>query len=235
MYRITMLLAAGMLTMQANAQSGFYLAPSIGAGMSGVKQNYFSIDHKNGFSPDSKAIFSYNARLGVGYNYKKWRLETGLQYSVTGYKIEMIFLGIDFPSGPAGTTETRYQHLSVPLRLGYSIRLSDRLHFVPYAGILASYNMGARTITEIPGSLKSDYRWKSKDFKNQFNSIAVWGNLALQLEYKTSDRISIFGGPSAQYMISNFLKTPDNALYKASDRQYSVHIDLGVKIGLTRS
>lgn len=235
MYRMTMLLTAGILTMQANAQSGFYLSPAIGAGMSGVKQNYFSIDQKNGFSPDSKVILSYNAQLGVGYRYKKWRLETGLQYLVTGYKYEDIFLGIDFPTGPAGTTETRYQHLAVPLRLGYSISLSDRLHLVPYAGIAASYNMGARTITDIPGSLKSDYRWKSKDFKNQFNSISVWGNLALQLEYKTSDRISIFGGPSAQYMISNFLKTPDNAVYKASDRQYTINMDLGVKIGLTKS
>lgn len=235
MQRTIVLLAAGMLATQAYGRNGLYLSPSLGAGISNVKQNYFSIDQNGGYSPDAKSIFSYNAGLGIGYEYKNWRLETGLQYLLTGYRYEGLVLGSNILNSESGTAETRYQHLSVPLRLGYSIKLGERFHFVPYAGITASYNMGARSIDKLPGLPVADYRWKSENFKGQYKSISVWGNLALQLEYKTSDRISIFGGPSAQYMVSNFLKTPDNAIFKASDRPYTIYMDLGVKIGLTGS
>ena len=234
MYRMTTMLALGMLSFQASARNGFYISPSIGAGISSQKQKYFSPDQIS-YSPDTKNAFSYNAQLGIGYSYKKWRLETGLQYAVTGYKYTDIILGINFPDMGEGTIETRYQHLSLPLRIGYTVGLSDKLSLAPYAGIIASYNLGARTVTKFSPEPKSDYRWQSKDFKNYYNSSSLWGNLALRLEYKVNNRLSILGGPTVQYMISNFMKIPDGAIYKASERMFLVNMDFGVKYNLAKS
>lgn len=232
MQRTIALLALGMLALPAYAQNGLYLSYSAGAGMSNVKQNYFWVGNPNGHNPVTDAVFNYNLQLGVGYQYKKWRLETGLQYAVTGYKLSGITLSSNFPNSGEGTSETFFNHLSVPLRLGYAIKLSDKLSLVPYAGIMVGYNFGARTITELPGEPKSDVRWASKDFKDRYQSVSVWGNLALHLEYKVSKRVALFGGPSVQYMISNFAKVPSNAAFKASDRPYFLNMNVGAKMTL---
>lgn len=231
MQRMIALLAFGMLSLPAYARDGLYFSYSAGAGISNVKQNYFIVD-QNGHSPATEGVFSYNLQLGLGYQYKKWRLETGLQYAVTGYKLSGITLGSNYPNSSVGTSETLFNHLSLPLRLGYTIKLSDRLSLVPYAGIMVGYNFGARTTTDLPGEPQSDYRWQSEDFKDRYQSVSVWGNLALQLEYKVSNRVTLFGGPSAQYMISNFAKVPSNAVYKASDRPFLLNMNIGAKMTL---
>lgn len=231
MHRSTLVLAFGLLAFQASARNGFYIAPALGAGISSEKQKFFYADEES-YRPDADNVFSYSSGLYAGYNFKKWRLETGFQYTVSGYKYSNITLGAGVPISIAGTLNNRYAHLSVPIRLGYAIRLNNKLSFIPYAGIVASYNLGARTTINVPGELEAAYRWTSKDFKDYYKSVSLWGSLALWLEYALHDRLSIFAGPAAQYMISNFMNVPADARLKPSARVFLAHIELGLKLNI---
>lgn len=231
-YLIT-LLAAGLLSASAHAQNGFYASASVGAGMAGANRRHYNPNNAPGVL-DQSGITGFNAKGSLGYRYKNWRLETGIQYLRTGYQLNNLSFSSDFDPNKTlitGTGKYRvtYGHIGIPLSIGYAFPLSKKLSLVPSLGILASYNTGASTWTkeggtERKGTLSGDI------FKNEYNSLSLWGTAALHLGYKINDRISLFGGPSAQYMISSFYKEPSNNMnFTAAQRNYNINIDLGVK------
>ncbi len=223
MHRIILMLAFGLLAHQASGRNGFYVSPSAGVGVSRLRLNYLLPDGVK-FDRRAENVLSYNATLGMGYNYKKWRLEMGLQYALTGYQVTCLSPG--FPDNTR--TTTRYEHLNIPLRLGYNIGLNNRLSFVPYAGIVVGYNIGARTITNYPPAPELEHGWSADEFKNSYNRFYLSGSLALRLEYMINHRISIFSGPSAQYMLTRFMKMPSEM--KPSENIFMAHMDLGLKV-----
>ncbi|PSK94309.1 outer membrane beta-barrel protein [Taibaiella chishuiensis] len=223
-------LGLSMCALQAFARDGFYVAPSVGAGISNVKQDLFKLDPNGGLK--TSAIFNYNAQLGIGYRYGRWRLETGLQYTLTGYKYKDLVIVNNYPNTANGESETRYGHLSIPLTVAYTIPLGSRWSFSPQAGALLSFNTGTRYSADFPGVLKIDSTWTSDKFKKERQATSVWGRVALQAGYKAGERVTLFAGPSMQYMFSNFMKTPANAPYKASERSYFINMDLGARISL---
>jgi hypothetical protein len=229
------LFLAGAVTFATGsfAQNGFYLSPSIGAGISNTKQDFFSLD-PNGSKIKRSNILSYNGSLNVGYKLNHWRFEAGIQYSISGYKMDDLVFGNNFPdTTPQGSSEVQYQHLSIPLKVGYEIRLGNKFNLIPLAGIVTSYNLGATSINNLFGEGKKTYPWTKERFDYDNHRISIWGTAALRAEYKLSNRISIFAGPSVQYMISNLLKSPySNPVYNASQRNYTVNFDLGVNIKL---
>lgn len=233
---ILSILAAGLLSTTADAQNGFYLTGGVGAGTTNVKQNYSYIDG-SGNAITRSSLINYNAGIGVGYHYKNWRFQTGLQYLKTGYELNNLAFGSDFDpllQVPPGTGSYRisYNHIGIPLQVGYTLAPARKLSLVPMLGVLASYNLGAGSRISATG-LETNTTWSKAMFDNRYNRISLWGTAKLQLEYKLTDRISITGGPSIQYMISNFAKdyspVPEN---KSSQRNYSINIDLGVVIKL---
>jgi hypothetical protein len=221
------------LTAPTFAQNGFYLSPSVGAGISNTKQDFFSTD-PNGSKIKRDDIFSYSGSLNVGYKLNHWRLEAGIQYSISGFNYGKLVFGNNFPDTTSqGSAETRYQHLSIPIKVGYEIRLGSKFKLIPFAGVITSYNLGATTITNINGEGKNTYSWTKERFDYNNHRITIWGTAALRAEYKLSNRISLFAGPSVQYMISNLLKSPySNPVYNASQRNYTFNLDLGVNIKL---
>lgn len=100
-------------------------------------------------------IFSYSGNINAGYKLNHWRLEAGIQYSTSGYKLDELVYGSSFPNtNEYGSIETRYRHLSIPVKVGYEIRLGNKFNLIPFAGIITSYNLGATSITNIPGEGK---------------------------------------------------------------------------------
>jgi hypothetical protein len=233
MKKIIFSAAAAILAVPALAQNGFYLSPSIGAGTGNTKQDFFSTD-PNGNTIKRGSALSYSGNLNIGYKLNHWRLEAGIQYSTSGFKYDNLVFGNNFPdTTPQGSVTIRYQHLAVPIKVGYEIRLGNKFNLVPFAGIITSYNLGATSINDIRGEAKKTYTWTKEQFDYDNHRITVWGTAALRAEYKLSNRISVFAGPSVQYMISNLLKSPySNPVYNASQRNYTINFDLGVKINL---
>lgn len=233
---ILSILAAGLLSTTADAQNGFYLTGGAGAGTTNVKQNYSYTDI-TGSTITRSSRYSYNASLGIGYRYKNWRFQTGVQYLKTGYELNNLVFSSDFDptriiAVPSGDYRITYDHIGVPVQVGYTIAPSKKLSLVPYLGLLPTYNLGARSVISASGT-ETVNKWTSAAFGSRYNRISLWGTAALQLEYKVSNKVSITGGPSLQYMISNFEKNthpvPEN---QYQQRNYAISLNLGVTIRL---
>ena len=231
------LFLAGAITLAAPAfaQNGFYLSPSIGVGIGNVKMDLV-YTNQNGNTITQSSILSYNAKIGIGYKYKNWRFQTGLQYFTTGYKLNGLLFSSQFdPNNPTiigtGSSQLIYNHFGVPLQIGYTIWPGKKLSIVPYIGVLTSYNLGVKSKVN-EGEKETVNKWPKESFENIYNRFSVWGTTALQLEYKVNKRISILGGPSMQYTISNFNHNPSGVIYKSTQRNYNINFDLGVNINL---
>jgi len=218
-----------------NAQNGFYLSPSVGVGATNVKQNY-TYNDPTGNSITRSSLINYNAKIGIGYKYKNWRFQTGLQYLQTGYELNNLLFSSDFdPAQPVttgtGTYQIRYKHLGIPLQVGYVIQPQKKFSLVPFIGLLTTYNIDAKSNIEM-GNAITNTSWSRKDFDNRYNRMSVWGTAALYGQFNLNNNISLFAGPSLQYMISNFDKSPGIGSRTSSQRNYSINIDFGINIGL---
>lgn len=227
-------LCIGMCALQAFAQDGFYVAPSVGTGMANVRANLDFYRGNYGTRVKPSAVFNYNARLGIGYGFGRWRLETGLQYARTGYRFKGLIM--DTPPGDiiTGKEETHYYHLSVPLSVAYDLPLGSRWCLSPRLGALVSYNSGARTMAEFPGFVHTNTAWTSGQFKEQRRSVSAWGAVSLLATYKVGNRVSVFAGPGLQYMLTDFLKPTVNSPYRPSERPYFFNINVGARIRISK-
>lgn len=126
----------------------------------------------------------------------------------------------NFATGP-GKLRINYTHLGIPLRLGYVIAQAKKINLVPYLGILTTYNTGAKSVFNDAAS-----NWSKTVFDNRCNRISVWGTAALYLEGKVGRTMGLFGGPSLQYMISDFAKG------YTTQRNYTLGLDIGLKLSL---
>ena len=168
--------------------------------------------------------------LTLGYQYKNWRVQTGLQYIKSGYQLNNLLYGTDFDPGLSaepfkGDYTISYNHIGIPLQVGYVIAPAKRISLVPYLGILTTYNTGASSVISTSGN-EATTRWTKSDFENRYNRMSVWGTASLHLEYKLTQKVSLFGGPSLQYMLSGF----DKATSK--QRSFNLNLNLGVKVRL---
>ncbi len=224
-YLITLLIS-GMALVATHAQNGAYIAAAAGIGSCAINTNITYFDQK-GNSIERSALVSYNAGIGIGYEHKHWRFETGVQYLRTGYEMPNLLFGTDFDgelshfaTGP-GKLRLTYNHIGIPLRAGYVFYSSRKINLVPYLGILSTYNTGARSVFNSTANT-----WSATAFDNRYNRISVWGTAALYLEGKVSSKVSLFGGSSLYYMISDFAKA------YTTQRNYMIGVDLGLKMTL---
>jgi hypothetical protein len=220
-------------------KGGFYLSPHLGAGISKVNPapeilDVFALSK----APSQSAIFCFNASLNIGYRYKNWRIESGIEYLTSGYQMNNLNLTLD--PDPAGYKrdgqdkyKMTYSHVAVPLRLGYVICPNKKLSLVPYVGVLVSYNMSAKSAVTVNGN-GDKTTWSKADFDESYNRVSIWGTANLYLEYRLSNKISLFGGPSFKYMFSNMAKTKPNisAVDQLKQRSQTTTIDLGIHINL---
>lgn len=219
--------AACMLAFTAKAQNGFYLSPSLSAGISNQASSYISTN-ENGVPYERKpaAILNYSFRAGIGYRYKHWRLESGLTYVSSGYNQKGLIFGDDFDPVKGLITSNGYykmrtNYIGIPLSVGYAIPLSIRLSLVPAAGITATYLVSGSS--ELNDG-KNVYRGPlTSTTLDHFGRVSIWTQASLTMEYKVSDKIRLFGGPGIQYLHGSTAK---------GKGLYNVNFNLGVSIGL---
>lgn len=210
-------LAACLLFQAASAQNGFYLAPSLSAGlgqMTGANA-----------SASQPGILTYQASIGAGYQYKNWRLQSAIQYFRSGsrYTLSGDF-GHNNPDGPAFLQQS-YTHLGIPLLIGYTFFPKKSFRLIPLLGVTASYNINAREKSK--GVMQTTVY---EPFGEVYHRISCWGSALLLAEYGVSNRISVFGGPTLKYMLSGFNKTPDSGTVLSSQSNYNIDVELGTRI-----
>lgn len=227
---LSALLFTGIFSSPAFAQDGFYLSPSAGAGISNSGTSVYSTT-ANGYNVimDKTPVPSYNMQIGVGYQYKKWRFQSGIQYFRSGFKIGALRFNEHFYSfEPAvltgsGSYNISISQIGIPLQVGYAIPLSNKLSLVPYVGLLSSFTFAG-------SSRHDEYKETSKRSLsgaelNGYGRFTVWGLTGVQLEYKMNNKVSIFGGPSLQYRLGTTGNNTEGSFY-------NLNFNLGMKIEL---
>jgi hypothetical protein len=174
-------------------------------------------------------LFSYNIQASIGYRYKNWRFQSGIQYLKSGYEIkDLIFTQSPTPYTHAivtslGSYKVGFGQLGIPIQVGYAIPLNKKLSFIPYAGLFAAFTFSG----------SSRYEYKGEKSKNSLSGAALagygwftgWGKFGLQLEYKVNNKVSIFGGPSVQYELVTTGESMENSFS-------NFHFNLGLSISL---
>lgn len=229
MKHLSALLCSGLLTIPAYAQNGFYLSPSVGAGMSSSSPSSYGTT-SDGYSVlmDKTPIPAYNMQIGIGYQYKNWRFQSGLQYFRSGFKIGGLSFNTHFnPFDPAVLTNGSYNisisQIGIPLQVGYVIPLSKKLCLVPYAGLLGALTFAGNSRHDEHKQITN--RSLSGAELNGYGRFTVWGLAGLQLEYKLNNKVSVFGGPSLQYRLRTTGGNTDGNFY-------NLNFNLGMKFNL---
>lgn len=111
----------------------------------------------------------------IDYEFKShWTLTSGLSFMQTKSNMELaeasLFL---FPN-----TEIKLNHLMVPLKIGYNIRLSDNLSLAPSIGVYGSYDFSA-------GSSSLEYLYPTEDGKNTIRHASWKPMKGFSYEYPT--------------------------------------------------
>ncbi|WP_118949661.1 outer membrane beta-barrel protein [Taibaiella helva] len=232
MKKLRYLAAALCLPALTHAQNGFYLSASGGAGITNASKP----EPPGIILEDKSAFMHYSARLNAGYQMNRWRFQTGIQYFTSGFKRDLVF-GNDFNPAtpdivnPSGDQRVTFHHIGIPVQVGYALPLGNRLKLVPTLGLLTTYNISASMRTR-EGSIKHTSSLTGADFSSQYNRISFWGTAAVHLEYRLSNKVSLFGGPSANYMIGNLAKPSVNSGFSYSQRNYTIGFELGIKLEL---
>lgn len=94
-----------------------------------------------------------------------------------------------------------------------------------------TYNTGATTV--LTGGIDDRIDVKGDDFTDANRRFSVFGVAQLHATYKLRGKLSLTGGFSDRYMVSNLLKKPEGPVsYDAKQRHYLATFDLGVRYSL---
>ncbi len=225
---LTALVLAGLAFSPVYAQNGFYLTGSAGAGLSNYGNVLYIASTAYQMPLDKSPVCSNNFQVGVGYQHKHWRFQTGLQYIRSGYRVHRVNFGSDSYFGPStiqseGSYRLTFNQLAIPLQVGYAIPLSKRLTLTPYAGMLIAYTLSGEAEHQVGKEYQST--GISDAGLKDYGRLSLWGTAGMQLEYKLNNKLSLFGGPAVQYRLRTTGAFNDPGTY-------NLNFNLGLKIEL---
>ena len=208
------------------AQKGFYIKPVIGVGISDID---YGRKYRDAYKPDDVSGLAYKIMIMTGYQFSRWKLETGLGYlSVKNGYNNLIF--IDPYTGAMPTTtayaDVRYvsSYLIIPVQVAYSAPINKKFDVQPQLGLSLNYNFNTKASGsefEMSGKKKLDYETINLKYK----TTELVGNAGIMLNYKLTKKMAISAGPSLIYFIAN---TENMAIYKST--LYCVMLDAGITL-----
>lgn len=215
------------------AQTGFFIQPELGIGISNTNWQYLSPGSNTG----QKNIFSDEFVIKAGYQNDRWELTTGIGYLNTGYKINTyngfvpgVLQEYSVPHAwPVPDLYGKYSmhdpHIIMPFEVGYKIHLNSKLVFTPSVGVTAMYNLQRHIVTNVP---LSSYKEPSQDFETYCNQYSLSGTAQFSFEYALTKKIVLVAGPSAQYMLTPEMKKTLFGFY-APQYDYAFLMNIGLK------
>ncbi len=204
------------------AQQGVFLQPTIGVGLGNVKYK-----QPSGEPFKSQFAVVHNEVIGIGYQFKRLFLNTGLGYNRSGFTQEYYYTTSENgPSGLAHTTQF-FNQVIMPLLAGY--RFGNKCHISPVAGAAITYNYSA-TIVEAD-YFKTIWHLENNEFKSQYKPISVLAVVGLNIEYPVSARLGIVLAPKADYMVTEIFK---RSYTSSSMHPYSFMLNAGIKWNLAK-
>ena len=117
----------------------------------GMNLSHYLVSGSDGYKAEQVGGMKPGFQLGVTVDYeigKHWMLMSGLSWLQNRSTMKMMdHMVTYFPK-----TEIKMNNLILPLKMGYNIRVSDKLSLIPSVGVYASYGFGV-------GNLQAFRRW----------------------------------------------------------------------------
>lgn len=217
-----LLLILSLSSLTAFGQNGFFLQPLAGIGVGNIKTTHIppgSFKYK--FAP------TYELQFGIGYQYKNLIVTGAL-----GYKQSVYCAAITFTDGLGallGTHDVRYgfNHISLPVTIGYRIKAGEHLWISPVAGVTATCNYSGRSIvsvsaTGIPTMGKTD----NSQFKTYYKPISTWATMRINMDIAVNSRMALTLAPSFDYMVTGINKYSS---FNSKQHNYTIILNAGIK------
>ncbi len=172
------------------AKDGFYRAASFGVGSAWQNLRYPDMvftDYTVTFKPTT----AMQASMEIGYSLHNWRFVAGAQYLADGYDVDNYY-GV---TGKNYRVTARFQHVNIPVRIGYAVNLSKKVAVVPYVGASAGYNFNMRQVDKNSGETKT-----IRDTDEQFdffgyNRVSFNALGQVDVRVQVCDMMAITAGP----------------------------------------
>ena len=173
-----------------------------------------------------QAFLSYNAGFTFGHRFaNNLLLETGAQYSRFGHQMKDFLLTT--ANSTMVSTKNRSLEIShyagVPLMVGYSFRLKDKLRLNFLAGADANFFLARTGKFYVQWEDGTDLESKGTYTKNTgYSRFVLMGSTNLGIEYDWNEKLMWRIAPSFRYAITPVADAP------IKERPYSYGLNLGV-------
>ena len=208
----------------------FYIEPTLSLGTSNVTQNYIQTPLNN-TSYNRSNMVNYNGGILAGYEAKRWKIETGIEYMSTGYRLKGVYFGTLFNDIRNSSVSYKYNHLYMPLQLSYAFPVWDDITVEPIIGTAVGFNLGQKE-TNVYKDDKESSKMSKEVFNYRYNKMVLWGNTGFRFEYRIDRKFSILAGSTFNYMLTNFIKTSQVGYY-TGQHNYTILFNVGVRIRLS--
>lgn len=211
-------------TLPAFAQKGVYIRMSGGIGMTNT-----AYKSKVPNPPEMHATLTHRLHIGVGYSFRKWSIETGLEFFRTGFKWKDQSIPLHGSHSPLVEVDVEYifPHIGIPLVVGYKVPISKSLAFEPSLGAEAAYGLGRTVI--MSGGVNDRQTITGHAFDYLHEKISIFGMAQLHLRYALTPKIGLYGGFSGKYMFSNQLVEHHGPIPDPTQHGYLATFDFGIR------
>ncbi len=223
--RYTYLLSFLLLPLISSAKDKFYLQPIIGIGLGNINAGRVNGEYA------SKNILVPDFQLAIAYRHKKMQLSSGIGYMQTGREaLSTYWISKGASTGQVWTYKRqelqRYNHILVPLTLGYSFKLSKEFSFIPAIGAGITYNTNVQYGTQ---------KYAGENFDKYFERFSLWSIAEADLVYRLSPNVSVIAGTSTYYMLTNIVKGAYAKYmgFPPSIHVYALFFNVGIKYNLS--
>ena len=166
--RLFLLAAISVLTLtMLSAQSAFYLGAQ--AGINGSKFRY--TEDLLELYPTSERLAGVNVGIDAGFQLGQWSFGTGLQYVQKGSNYQTDTYETEEGENAYFYARERLHFISVPVLVGYSDYLTNRIGYKLQAGPSFNFGITGRIdeTTEYFGSEQTDFQNYKTEFGNGVN------------------------------------------------------------------
>lgn len=239
---IILLLASGIY---AQAQTYVQLYGGVGPSNVRVRDMHDGFQSKN--ASTSKNALGYHIQLGIGRQWGNLFVTTGIGYMHTGRNVTYNYWAnaIESP-GTHNMRQARrsedYSHVTIPLNIGYGIRLYEKLSLIPSIGILGSYNTSVRFRQTDRVNMANvyhialfdlDYTYKGSTMR-PFRPYSLWGSAQADVSYCLTSRISALVGISYYRMLTSIIdpKGYPQHLFPKSMYNSLLSFNAGIRVSL---
>ena len=223
---VSHLIFALLLPMCAIARD-IYTHPQVGAGVSGLRGTTLG-------NPASRGGIATCVGINAGIRLGNFRTGLGLSVLNSSYHNDDIFMESSVDPSTGQFVQKMYDltysftQVLLMLNAGYEIGADSKVSITPEISIGPGYNaiIKSRMLSQETGE-----ETKTKNMSNGFNSIPIYGRLAVHFTYRVNDRLGITLAPVYSHELNGSF-SPIKTSILTPPGLYAITGNIGVMLNL---